>query len=283
MYMVKPGSSIGNTVPARVSTTVHDDRKILHIMKKPLPDPQTQAGELFALTESAVKWELLKTALKLNLFDGLSDHKTAEEIAFAFSMHLPNTEHFLNALTALGYLVKNNHRYCNASSTETLLTHGKDTFIGEALLFMESWHRPLQNGVLLNLVRKGPIRIQNLTDENLWEKSARISLNASRTGRAQAIASQVAALPEFPSFSRMLDLGSGPGMIGIAVAAAHPSLQCCLFDQPAVCKVADEVIAEYGMEDRVATLSGDYLADPIGEDYDFVLACYTFNFYRDRL
>lgn len=75
-------------------------------MKKPLPDPQIQAGELFALTETAVKWELLKTALKLNLFDGLSDHQTAEEIASAFSMHLPNTEHFLNALTALGYLVK---------------------------------------------------------------------------------------------------------------------------------------------------------------------------------
>ena len=72
-------------------------------------------------------------------------------------------------------------------------------------------------------------------------------------------------------------------MIGIAVTAAHSSLQCCLFDQPAVCKVADEVIAEYGMEDRVTTLSGDYLVDDIGKDYDFVLACYTFNFYRDHL
>lgn len=252
-------------------------------MKKPLPDPQMEAKEMFALANSAVKWELLKSALILNLFDGLSDPKTAEEVAFAYAMHPPNTEHFLNALTALGYLVKNNGRYCNTPATESLLTRGKDTFVGEALLFFESWHRPLQNGVLLNLVRNGPTPMQDLGDENLWERAARVSLNASRAGRAQAIASQVAALPEFPSFSRMLDLGSGAGMIGIAVAAAHPSLKCWLFDKPAVCRVADEVIAEYGMENHVTTLSGDYLVDAIGEDYDFVIASYTFNFSPDRL
>lgn len=252
-------------------------------MKKPLPDPQMQAKELFALTHGAVKWELLKAALILNLFDGLSEPRTAEEVASAYAMHPPNTEHFLNALTALGYLVKNNGRYCNTSATESLLTRDKETFLGEALLFMEAWHRPLQNGVLLNLVRNGPTPMQDLADENLWQKAARISLNACRAGRAQAIASQVAALPEFPSFSRMLDLGSGAGMIGIAVAAAHPSLECWLFDKPAVCRVADEVIAEYGMEDRVATLGGDYLVGAIGEDYDFVMACHTLNYFCDRL
>ena len=252
-------------------------------MKKSLPDLQMQAKELFALTYNAVKWELLRSALVLNLFDDLSKPKTVDEIATSFSLHLQNTEHFLNALTAQGYLVKDDDRYCNTATTEALLTRGKDTFVGESLLFMESWQRPLQQGVLLNLVRNGPSRLQNLTDEKLWEGAARLSLNACRTGRAQKIASQVAALPEFPSFSRMLDLGSGPGMIGIAVAAAHASLQCCLFDKPAVCKVADEVIAEYGMEDRVITLSGDYLVDEIGENYDFVIACYTFNFYRDHL
>lgn len=252
-------------------------------MKKPLPDPNRQAKELFALIDSGLKWELLKTALMLNLFDGLSDPKTAEEVASAFATHPPNTEYFLNALTALGYLVKSNGRFRNASVAESLLTRGRDTFVGESLLFMESWHRPLQNGGLLNLVRNGPPPAQDLTDENLWEKAARISLNACRAGRAQAIASQVAALPEFPSFSSMLDLGSGPGMVGIAVTAAHPSMECRLFDKPAVCKVAEQVIAEYGMEDRVTTLGGDYLADAIGEEYDLVLACYTFNFYRDHL
>lgn len=252
-------------------------------MKKSLPDPQIEAGKLFALSQGAVKWELLKTALILNLFDGLSEPKTTDEVTSAYMTHPGNTVYFLNALTALGYLEKNQGRFRNASVTERLLTRGKDTFVGESLLFMESWHRPLQNGVLLNLVRNGPTSMQNPADESLWERAARISLNACRTGRAQAIAARVAALPEFPSFSRMLDLGSGPGMIGIAVTAAHPSMQCCLFDKPAVCKVADKVIAEYGMEDRVASRCGDYMVDDIGEGYDFVLASYTFNFHRDRL
>ena len=88
---------------------------------------------------------------------------------------------------------------------------------------------------------------------------------------------------EFASFSRILDLGAGPGVIGIAVASAHPSLECYLCDQPAVCRVAEEVIAEYGLEDRVRTLSGDYMNDPIGGNYDFIMANFTLNFYGDRL
>ena len=78
-------------------------------------------------------------------------------------------------------------------------------------------------------------------------------------------------------------MGAGPGVIGIAVTAAHPSLECVLLDKPAVCNVAEEVIADYAMEDRVSTVHGDYMADPIGGDYDLVMANYTLNFYHDRL
>ena len=60
-------------------------------------------------------------------------------------------------------------------------------------------------------------------------------------------------------------------------------MECVLFDPPTVCRVADEVIAEYGLADRVTTIPGDYMSDPIGEGYDLVMANYTLNFYRDRL
>ena len=97
------------------------------------------------------------------------------------------------------------------------------------------------------------------------------------------MAGRIAALPEFPALKRMLDMGAGPGLVGIATTIEHPSLQCVLFDQPAVCRVADEVIVEYGLADRVTTIPGDYMSDPIGENYDLVTANYTLNFYRDRL
>jgi hypothetical protein len=70
-------------------------------------------------------------------------------------------------------------------------------------------------------------------------------------------------------------------MMGIAVAAAHPTLICHIFDRPAVINVAQDVIKEYGMEARVKTLSGDYLNDPLGEGYDAIIASYTLNFYKE--
>lgn len=252
-------------------------------MKKSLPNSGFHSTKLFTLPYEAVKWELLKTAVELNVFDHLLDLVTADEVASVMSTHSANTEHFLNALVAIGCLTKKDGRFKNTALAELFLTSDKDTSIGNSLLFMNQWNTPVLNGGMLNLIKNGPAPIQNIANESIWEDGARVSVNHTRAGRAQKIASYVSALQEFSSFTKILDLGAGPGVIGIAVAAAHPSLKCYLFDQPAVAKVADEVIAEYGMEDRVQTLCGDYMNDPIGEGYDFIMANFTLNFYRDRL
>ncbi len=252
-------------------------------MKKALPNPDFGCSGLFALPYEAVKWELVKTAIRLDLFDHLQESETAEEIARKLATHPMNTGHFLNALTALGYLSKKEGRFRNTSLAQTFLTDGSDTSIGPSLLFMESWILPLLGGGMEALLRDGPTPSPEISDEGIWATGARSSMNHGRRGRAQRIAGYVASLPEFPSFSRMLDLGAGPGIIGIAVTAAHPSLRCVLFDQPAVCRVAEQVIAEYGVEDRMETMSGDYTKDPIGDGYDFIMANYTLNFYHDTL
>ncbi len=107
------------------------------------------------------------------------------------------------------------------------------------------------------MVTNGPPPKQNISNPEIWEKGARVSVNYSLCGRAQAVAHHVSMLPEFSSFSTILDLGAGPGIIGIAVTAAHPSLKCVVFDQPAVANVASEVVEEYGMGDRVTVQGGD--------------------------
>ena len=252
-------------------------------MRKELPKLEIDPGNLFALPYEALKWELLKAAIEFGLFDHASRPTTAAAISSALSLHPGNTEVMLNALVALGCLSKADDAYRNTALAEQFLTKGKDTALGDALLFMEKWILPIMDGGLQELVRNGPPQKKNLANPEIWEKGARVSVNHSRCGRAQMIARHVSALPEFPSFTRILDLGAGSGIFGIAVAAAHPSLQCVLFDQPAVCGVAGEVIAEYGMGDRVTVASGDYMQDDFGTGYEFVMANYTLNFYRDRL
>ncbi len=235
------------------------------------------------LQYAALKWELLKTAIELKLFDLTTEPVTARTVSDKRCLHAGNTEYMLNALVALGCLKKEKELYQNTRQTEQFLTSGKDTSLGDSLLFMSSWILPLLNGGLKEMVTNGPPPKQDISAPEIWEKSARVSINFSLCGRAQSVAHYVSMLPEFASFNRVLDLGAGPGIIGIAVTAAHPSLQCVLFDQPAVAKVAREVVEEYGIGDRVTVQSGDYMQDDFGMDYDCIMANFTLIFFRDNL
>jgi len=53
-----------------------------------------------------------------------------------------------------------------------------------------------------------------------WAQFAASMANAERAGAAQQAAMIVSDLPEFPAFKKMLDLGGGPGLIGIAIVAS---------------------------------------------------------------
>jgi predicted O-methyltransferase YrrM len=252
-------------------------------MQKTLPRPSSQYAALSELSYGPVKWELLKTAIELKVFDLLHQPASAEDISHALSSHLKNTEYFLKALVALGWLSHYDNMYCNTDLPETYLTPGKDTYLGDFLLFMSGWSRSLLDGGIKKLVKNGPAKQANIGDEKIWEYGARATVNFSRCGRAQLIAKEISTLPEFPSFKKMLDLGGGPGIIAIATAAIHPTLQGIVFEQKAVTPVADEVIAEYGLSDRIHTLGGNYMQDDIGQGYDLVMANFTLNFYRAHL
>lgn len=61
---------------------------------------------------------------------------------------------------------------------------------------------------------------------------------SQKIGRAAESAELVAALPEFAQFRKILDLGGGPGLIGMAIVHAHPELKGVIFEIPAVGKDA---------------------------------------------
>ena len=250
---------------------------------KRLPKLGVTSAALSALPFEALKWEVLKTAIELDVFSVLTEPSKTEAIAAKLSTHPASTGHLLNALVAIGCLSKADGRFCNTPLAQAVLTRGTDTSIGESLLFVESWLRPVLNGRMIGIVRDGPPPPQPIDNDETWAAGARATINEMRCGRAQRIAGRIAALPEFPSLKRILDLGAGPGLVGIATTLANPSVHCVLFDQPAVCRVADDIIEEYGLADRVITMAGDYRHDPIGGDYDLVMANYTLNFCHDRL
>ena len=249
-------------------------------MKKLLPTDIPERN-YFALPFLPLHWEVLKTALLLNVFEYLKQPKSAAEMAASIQTQAGNTEVLLNALAALGYLRKEEGRFRNNDQTDLFLTEGKDTSLAQTLLTFDGWNQPVLNGRMPDLIRNGPPLVEQDADtEAQWADLTRRMANFSRCGRAQFVAELASTLPGFSQWKRLLDLGAGAGLIGIAIAAAHPSLECHLFDHPAISEVAREVVAEYGLEKRVATIGGDYLSVPLGAEYDAIVASNTLNFCR---
>ncbi|MBE9592648.1 MAG: hypothetical protein IMF19_04135, partial [Proteobacteria bacterium] len=86
----------------------------------------------------------------------------------------------------------------------------------------------------------------------------------------------VSKLPEFLNAKRLIDLGGGHGLFGIGFAQENPQLEVVVFDQPGVTDITQEYINEYGMQDRVKTMTGDYTKDDIGSNYDIAFEACSF-------
>lgn len=250
-------------------------------MTMKLPAVTLSAEPLRSLLCGAVPAKLLLTAIELELFSRLGEPRTADAIAELLGTHPRNTHLFLDALAANDLVIKEKDGYQNAPLAATFLVKGQPTYLGDVLVDNDEWMQPVLDN-LTSLVREGPPPASSRAVHSIaWPKEAEIRANFQRAGLAQWAATLVRRLPEFAGMSRMLDLGAGAGLIGLAIVSAHPTMTGVLFDRPEVMEVAKRFIREYGMEKRVSTLAGDYRVDAIGNRYDLVWTSYTLT--RDTL
>ncbi|MBN9124813.1 MAG: methyltransferase [Nitrosospira sp. 56-18] len=61
----------------------------------------------------------------------------------------------------------------------------------------------------------------------------------------------------------MLDIGGSSGAHSIGAVSRWPDLRAIIFDFPMVCQIAQDFIAQHGMQDRIATCGGDMWSDPL--------------------
>jgi len=237
-----------------------------------LPEVSVSYECLVGMFIAPIRSKLLFTGIELKVFNQLSEPKSADAVAKAIGTHPGNTRVFLDGLAAMDLLQKKNGMYRNLPVAQAFLVEDSPTYLGAMLQMMHSDYS-LEN--LSELVKEGPPPKPETIPEflEMSKKYAAIYANGERAGDAQTVLEIVSKLPEFPSFRKMLDLGGGPGLIGMAIVASHPSMKGVIFDLPPVVNVAKVFIKEYGMEDRMEILGGDFNRDPIGEGYDLVLAC----------
>ena len=249
-------------------------------MKK-LPELTLSYECLYQMLIAPIRSKLLLTGIELKVFNALSEPTSAEAVAKILGTHPSNTRVFLDGLAAIDLLHKQNGRYRNSPIAQAFLVETSPTFLGRLFTFMKPDDQILQN--LPQLVKEGPPPPPETPpfSEEALAKGVVLMADIERAGYAQEAVEIVLKLPEFPSFQTMLDLGGGPGLIGMAIVNAHPKMKGVIFDLPPVVKETKKYITEYEMEERMDVLDGDFNRDSIGGGYDLVLASGVLQFATD--
>jgi SAM-dependent methyltransferase len=207
----------------------------------------------------------LLTAFELDLFTVLNDQAlTSAEVAAAVDADPRATDRLMNALVALGLLAKDEGRFANSAAAARWLVRGRPGFMAGLAHTANLWRT--WSG-LTDAVRRGGAEprppVNDRGDD--WLRA----FIAAMHWRSRDAAPEVVALSGLERPSRVLDLGGGSGAFAMAFARAGHSP--VVFDLPNVVPLTQAYVREEGLADRIETMSGDYLRDPIGEGYDAVL------------
>jgi hypothetical protein len=210
---------------------------------------------------------VLMTANRMGIFPALGKAAlTAEEVAQRCHAHPRSTGLLLNACVALGFLQKDGDRYANTPEALEALIPGKPTYLGDTIKHHEwLWNvwTHLEEAVRTNR----PVRhlAEPLAGADWREFSLAMHNRAMRSGPV------LAESLDLSEKRRLLDCGGGVGTYSLFLARRYPHLRAIVFDLPGTIELAEKIIAEFGLSDRVTTRAGNYFVDDLGEGYDVVL------------
>ncbi len=213
---------------------------------------------------------VLFAASDLGVFGLLAEHPgaTADDVARHGALNPRGTRLLLDACAALDLVVKEDDRYRNAPEASAFLTPGAPGDLSGAIRYNRDVYAAW--GRAADFVRTGKPVEPPAVHLGMDEARTRTFVLAMH-GRALGIGRAVVPNLDLRGRRRLLDVGGGPGTYAVLIAQANPHMTCTVIDLPGIVRVADELIAQAGMGERVRTCPGDYHATPFPDDQDAVI------------
>jgi hypothetical protein len=207
------------------------------------------------------------SAAELDLFTLLAPKaRSADEVAAAVAADRRGITILLDALCALGFLVKTDGTYRTEPSAAPLLSADTPTSVRPMVLHMGSVWRNWSKITDVVLGKAVPDLQKGILDkENLDAFIGAMHVVASRN------APDVVAAVDPAGASRLLDVGGGSGAYTLAFLDAAPVLRATLFDRPPVIEMARARIEAAAMAERVTLVPGDFYQDELPAGHDLAL------------
>ena len=217
--------------------------------------------------------KVLLTAVELEVFTKLGARSMAgEELGKALGLHPRGVWDFFDALVALNFLERDGPglegRYRNSASAAQFLDKTQPGYIGGILEMCDARLYRFWADLGLALRTGKPQNELKHSDKSMfeavYEDPARLEqfMSAMR-GISSANFQALAEKFDFTKYKTLCDVGGATGLLSTLVAQHHPHLQCLSFDLPEVEPIAKRWIEKASLSDRVRTVSGNFLTDPL--------------------
>lgn len=222
--------------------------------------------EILALARAFMQSRMLLTAYELDVFSHLEPKGAkAAVVAEKSGTDVRGMERLLEALAASGIINNEGERFSNTtSSSRFLVSESPDYLAGlmHSVHMYESWStltRAVKTG---DSVQKG--------GTVAWDEAKKDAFIAAMHWRARHQAPEVASLLNLGGVKKVLDVGGGSGIFSAAMVRQETGLSATVFDLPDIVPLTDGYVAKEGYSDRIDTVAGNYLSDPLPGGFDLV-------------
>ena len=221
------------------------------------------AGALLGLSGSYWETCTLHAAVKLDLFSSIEGgNSRSEQIAERSGLHLRGVTTLLNALAAMGLLVKSGEVYANVEASRSLLVKSSPRYLGHMIMhhhhLVEAWSRLDQS------VRSGNPVGKNVTENEAGRESFLMGMFNLAMGIAPLIAKEI----DLTGRKHLLDLGGGPGTYAIHFCLENPALKATIADLSTTRPFAEKTVGRFNLSDRIDFVPSNYLEDDLEGQYD---------------
>jgi SAM-dependent methyltransferase len=194
-----------------------------------------------------------------DLLAGGEQHVDA--LAHATGSHGPSLYRLLRFLAALGVFTEVGPRVFAQTQVSMLLrSDSPDSLWNDAMMFAGDWHWRVW-GALGHTVRTGETAVDHLFGEDLFSYFAHQNSEAGETfHRSLSSAPHQAVIDayDFSDISLLVDIGGGEGTFLNALVRANPTMRGILFERPEVIQDVRARPEDFGLDDRIDLLGGDF-------------------------
>jgi hypothetical protein len=213
--------------------------------------------------------KILLSAVEMELFTDLAKGpQSLESLQGRLGLHPRSARDFLDALVALGFLLRTEGVYANTPATAQFLDKHKPSYIGGMLemangrLYQHWSHltEALRTGLLQSEARGG--------DETpfaaLYAEPARLkSFLAAMTGVSHGANMTIASKFPWTGYKTYADIGTAQGDLAVQIALANPHLSGIGFDLAEVGPVFEEYAEKNGVSGRLRFMAGSFFEQPL--------------------